>query len=525
MSNDAKATDWKSQLGTARPRQISIEHLWLVLPIFVQIIFGFRKQLNVLDFWWHLKVGDLILETKSLMRVDEFSFTALGSPFILQNWLAEVLYSLVHRVGGFEGLIFFNTMLLTAALIPIYSLCLQATRRIRPAALCMVLTLFVMPAFSWVRPQGFSVFLFATFLWVLSQWTKGNSRHLWFLPVAMLLWVNLHGAFVLGLGLVFLFLSLEGLRRVALGQQSDTQPYCQITTLSIAFGLTCLATLANPELHRVYEYVMSVARDAGSQLYVTEWQSPSIARVDGVLCFFAPFMLSLLVLLFTKRKLTLTELALYMGFAVFGLVSLRNGIWFALVVPTIVAPAIMELPPAKGLGAWGKRLLSSDRPRTASTAQRPALNLMMALILFAALVIYSPWVYQSFSGVPIWNPKTPISAMDYVDEHNLKGNIFHPQYYGDYLIWRLWPKQRTFIDGRVHVFGQDHVEDYLTTYVDSCWEQRLEKHDIRYLLLSKDENEKELSQQLVEKAKGSPNWQQIYEDELSVIFEKIAEVG
>ena len=115
--------------------------------------------------------------------------------------------------------------------------------------------------------------------------------------------------------------------------------------------------------------------------------------------------------------------------------------------------------------------------------------------------------------------------MDFVDEHNLKGIIFHPQYYGDYLIWRLWPKQRTFIDGRVHVFGQDHVEDYLTTYVDSCWEQRLERHDIRYLLLSKDENEKELSQQLVEKAKGSPNWQEIYEDELSVIFEKIEEAG
>jgi len=75
MSNDARAPDWKSQLGTVRPGQISIEHLWLVLPIFVQIIFGFRKQLNVLDFWWHLKVGDLILETKSLMRVDYDPFT------------------------------------------------------------------------------------------------------------------------------------------------------------------------------------------------------------------------------------------------------------------------------------------------------------------------------------------------------------------------------------------------------------------------------------------------------------------
>ena len=89
MANENAPTQLRHGIPIRNIRQFTIDHLWLLLPILCQIIFGFRKQLNLLDFWWHLRIGDLILETGTLPRIDEFSFPAAGATFVLQNWLAD----------------------------------------------------------------------------------------------------------------------------------------------------------------------------------------------------------------------------------------------------------------------------------------------------------------------------------------------------------------------------------------------------------------------------------------------------
>src|SRR5688572_19513886 len=80
---------------------LTIDHLWLGIPIFVLLWKTFLFPLPVLDFWWHLKVGEVIATTGSIPNVDAFSFTAAGKPFILQNWLAELTYYLLYRLGDF----------------------------------------------------------------------------------------------------------------------------------------------------------------------------------------------------------------------------------------------------------------------------------------------------------------------------------------------------------------------------------------------------------------------------------------
>src|SRR5690242_16114464 len=82
-------------MAPRKPRSVpavTIAHLWLALPIAVVVWFGFLRPIGVLDFWWHLKAGQIIVATRSIPRVDLFSFTCAGKPFVLQNWLAEVLY-------------------------------------------------------------------------------------------------------------------------------------------------------------------------------------------------------------------------------------------------------------------------------------------------------------------------------------------------------------------------------------------------------------------------------------------------
>ena len=135
--------------------------------------------------------------------------------------------------------------------------------------------------------------------------------------------------------------------------------------------------------------------------------------------------------------------------------------------------------------------------------------------MLGGCIISTPCLQPIVTGQPLWEEATPVGAVDFIEKNQLEGNIFHAQAYGDYLIWRLWPQQKSFVDGRVHVFGEQLVKDYANIFRDSCWEQRLEHYNIQYLFL-RVSNESE--QILQDKAKKSPNWELLYEDDLSVIL-------
>src|SRR6266852_2976439 len=99
--------------------KVTIDHLWLTVPIALTAGFGFLLKLRLVDFWWHLKAGEIIVTTRSIPKTDLFSFTAAGKQFILQNWLVEVIYYATYRAGGLALVVFLNTALLVLALLPI----------------------------------------------------------------------------------------------------------------------------------------------------------------------------------------------------------------------------------------------------------------------------------------------------------------------------------------------------------------------------------------------------------------------
>jgi hypothetical protein len=123
--------------------RITLEHLWLALPFFLIVTKGFLFPLPLLDFWWHLKMGEIIVTTHSIPRTDLFSFTAAGKPFIIQNWLSEVIYYKIYELGGFPLLVLLNTVLLAAALLPVYLLCREATSRTKLAVFAAFMAAFV----------------------------------------------------------------------------------------------------------------------------------------------------------------------------------------------------------------------------------------------------------------------------------------------------------------------------------------------------------------------------------------------
>lgn len=504
-----------------------MEHLWVMLALGNILWATSANPLRLLDFWWHLKVGEVIYTTKSIPRTDFFSFTAAGREFIYQNWLSELAYYLVYKLGGVPSLLFLHALAMTLAFGLVLYLCWGASRSLRMAAACTMLAEVLALRMTNARPQVFSFPLFAAFYLVLQHYRRRRGNHLWLLPPLMALWTNVHGAFVLGLGLVLMVMCAEFGKRVVQSPGAEILSSQEIATLGLIFLLTLLATGLNPEGYGVFSYVRSVQSDPASQNLVMEWQAPNIKCLCD-LPFFGAMFLGFMVFIYSTRRIDFTELVLFCAFAWLGLASVRNVIWFALIMAPILAgqlPFLDLSPIRKALGRfprghWMERC-GSRLQRSRSRGGHLLLNYLVALVLVMMTVLLSPWVRPHLPlprlSYGLVDPQTPLEAMRFIKERGIRGRIFHPQHYGDYLIWSLYPEQRAFIDGRVHLYGERLARDYLRILDASDWEALLAKYQIQFLLLDKTDAQ---SEGLLQAARTSDAWEEIYQDRLSVMYEK-----
>ena len=483
---------------------LKIQHLWTLLPFVFLMVVTFGTPLRLLDFWWHLKMGEVIVTTGSLPQTDIFSFTSSGKPFLLQSWLAEIFFYGLYVLGGFRLIVSGNAVLLALALLSVYSLCFRELRGPRVCALISLILIVPLVIYSNVRPQVFSILLFAFFNQLLSEFRWRDRDRLWLLPVLSVAWVNLHGGFPLGLGLIGIFW-LDALIATIRGEVPV--PARRLRKLTLTGAAAAVATLANPAGFRLYRDILAVLSDPPSQQFVTEWQAPQILDWTSLLGFYVPFAVTTLVLV-VNRRADAVDLILYLVFSIFGFSALRNAIWFAIVSPPLIARQLSSLIRSSG---------SQVHQATPATGD-PRFNLGFLVLMVAVVVGASPWVYPTLKEKPLWEPSTPARAVDFIESASLEGNFFHPQIFGDFLIWRLWPQHRSFIDGRVHLFDSDLVQDYFAVFGDSEWEERLRPYEIRHLFLSRSDP---ADDRLYGWAIASQNWNLLYIDDVAAVFEKI----
>jgi hypothetical protein len=329
---------------------------------------------------------------------------------------------------------------------------------------------------------------------------------------------------VLGLGLIAIYIMTEGCRRFIDPHGTDALTAAELRKLAVVFLLCGLATLINPETYKVYDYVQTVVTDPASRQFVVEWQPPKVNELLGIIIFYGPFFLGLVILAYSRIKPDFTEIALFFGFAVFALVSTRNAAWFGTVafpilsryLPIVDLQPLMALRRFRGID-WLFRLSEGT---SSETPVHYRINIVIAAAAMGVLIAQSPWIGPNLNKVPLWQKETPVGAADYIDQHRLTGNIFHPQIFGDYLIWRLWPQQKSFFDGRVHIFGLDFAKQYSLLLYDSHWEDILARWNIKYLLLQNTSDDEEV-RKAIESARTSGRWKQIYKDDVAVLFEKV----
>ena len=471
----------------------------LILCLFFMIL----RPIADPDFWWHLRTGQLIVQTHTIPHIDPFSYTKFGEPWITHEWLSEILIYALFRLGSYGLLIFIFSIIITGAFLLTY---LRSPAETRPYVAGFVLLLgAVSTAPTWgVRPQMLSLLLASLFLFLLDRYRQvGKLKFLIPLPLIMLIWVNLHAGYFLGFVLVGIYIAgglMEMLvARIFKREQVESVPtFRSILSLSITLGVCILATLANPNGIFIIIYPFQTLTSSSMQQFIQEWLSPNFHQM-----MWQPLAWLILALIgigmLSKKTISPINILLTIVFGYGALLSMRNIPFFALAAIPVLAEQVGSLI------------------KIHSTVYAPSrlFQLIVPILLGIILLITS----LRFIQVVKEQPKTetenfPKTAVDWLQENTPAGNLFNSYNWGGYLIWRLYPQYQVYIDGRADLYGDAFIFDYLSIYnAEPGWEDKLNHQDIKTVLVESDAPLANMLRQL-------PAWHVSFTDKGSVIFVK-----
>jgi hypothetical protein len=434
------------------------------------------------DTWWHLRTGEVILET-GIPSTDPFSWTAEGRQWTAHEWGSQAILAVIDAALGPRGLLLLAGLLVGAAFVLVRKTLRLVTRNDWIIAGALVAAL-CFSTITWsIRPHLFSILFFSLFLWVLVLHRAGQPpRLIWMLVPATAVWVNLHGAFVSGVLLLWIFGIVGLIERHPRSRQ----------LLAVAIAATAAGVL-NPSGLAIYLHPLHVARVSGE---IGEWQATGTRDVFGIL--FTIFVLSVPALLaLTKRKPEYALLGATLIFAAMGLGAVKN-VWMAGIVGAVTLAAGLQ---------------ASERiPRSRDAKDRERWLLIGGQVALSAAAVAFVWL--NFAGGSESQlrgesefPRGAAEALATMPE----GRMINPYNWGGYLIWKL-PDVPVSIDGRNDMYGEDllrrqfRIEEFKPGTLDL-----LDRHDVTYVLTQRD-------RPIAEGLRHIDGWKVAHQDRLSILF-------
>lgn len=366
------------------------------------------------DFGWHIRMGQLIL-SKGIPATDPFSYTMPSYPFVDHEWLTNVALFWLLSVVGYKGLAGIFTLIVLGALVLQWRAVVKDQRKF--IFIPFFLILMVLLFFFGVRPQVISWFFFSLMLFIVRDSGHFRKWRLW-LPVVFLVWANLHGGFPVGLA-ALLAASVYWLFK---GKYS-------VFTVSAVFLLCVGATFLTPYGWRTWWEVWMQMTDGSLRWNILEWM-PAIVIL--YFSFWTFFVFSIFFVIRYIKKFTFLDIFLYFGFLAAALSSVRHiPLW-----------AIIALP----MTTQGLFFLHQE----AAKIQYGSIRLAKALKGFFIIIFVISVLELLPAMLPVsgQNAAYPEKAVDYLNLHMPKGQVFSSYNWGGYLIWKL-PEKKVFVDGRM----------------------------------------------------------------------------
>ena len=484
--------------------KLSIRHVWLALTVAAAFIGPASSPIGLPDLYWTLLTGVWISNHRALLDTDPFtSAPHVVGPILNVQWLADLIFHGLDALGGLNMVVTGTAVVVATTYALLLAAALTASGHLRLSCVVVLIAYVLGSSNLSPRPQTLAYPLFALFLLAVmrAEWRK-DTRLLWLLPPATALWANLHGSFFTG----FVLLGcVAGGRFLSTGKVRAARPHL------IALGACLLASVVNPYGPGALVYVATIGSNPVIRDLVTEWAPTTISGLDGILFFCSVVLLGSLALK-SRLRLTITEILLLLAFGYLAWSSVRAIVWWGLVLAPVLA-----------------RLLGGVLPNVQPSGRdRPAINGLILAGIALLAVISLPWNKAALTILPanklgVFSDDTPVGAGEYLRTHDPPptGLMLNDQNWGGYLEWAAWPRHQVFLDGRFELHPPQVWFDYLDVVFPSArWPALLEKYDISYLVLSKEEHA-----DLVGEVRQTSNWRLDYEDDQAVVFSRIPSTG
>lgn len=450
----------------------------LVMALVIALIMGAvtQRPLSDPDTYLHLASGRWIVMNGEVPAVDVFSHSAAGRSWIAHEWLSQVILHGWYQAFGWSGLVFLGALIfgITLALVWVF-----VWRRLPwvYALTLLALSFFCLVTHFQVRPHVLAWPLLAGWTAHLIDRSEAGRAPSAAMLGVWVLWVNMHGSFALGL-VILGFFTIQ-----AILCQPDVRRGWLMFLVAALVG-----SLMNPAGWKLVLFAFELPMMA-SLAHLTEWAAPRFTGINPL----ALMVAFLLVMALSGRlrlapvRWILLVLLFYQAMSHARYVSL-----FGLLAPLLVAKGFqLERPWSSG---------SSVGPRQRAFM---GVTLMLACGVTAWLLVTKP--YQPSSRI------TPSTAVDALIAQQVQGAGLHFFNQGAYLLYRGVP---VFIDGRLDLYGNEHMRTYLDLVGASdpvAFEKRLTDLDISWSLFPRDAPINRFF-------RDNPQWSVLHEDPETVLF-------
>ena len=456
------------------------------------------------DIGRHIKLGEIIWQTKSVPRTNLLSYTAADFPFINHHWLSEVIFYGFYNFGGLTGVMVAKILILLAAYV--FLLLIVKERVDGITVLSFLLSLVLISMRTDPRPEIFTYLIAAIFFFVIYRVRDGKNgvNLLWLLPPLELLWVNFHIYFVIGLIIYGAFL-IERFFLKRLGRKE--------VMIGIALAL---ATLVNPNglrgalypLTILHNYDLPIAENYPILEFVRHYHA-WLFPYKFFLASIAAIALGIVLRLGTFKHY-LFEILLFVFLTISSFQLARNiGVYAVFSFPATVA-LFHNLKIREKFPTVNKVVLSG-------------------LIIFMAFFInsirtnafYENVNAQSRFGLSV--PKFMQQAVDFFQNNNLPGPIFNDIGIGSYLEWKLYPAQKAFSDNRPEAYPVSFWRDvYIPMQADyRIWRQKNSEYGIRSVIIDHMSIiNHPAGQRFLSSILKDPDWPLVFVNDHIVIFVK-----
>jgi len=476
---------------------------------------------------WHIRNGDLILQTTTITRADPFSATMNGERWYAWEWLFDVAVARIHQCAGLNGVVFFAALIIATAFAFTFVFSLRRGGSLPVTLVLLVLALGASAIHLFARPHVFSWLLAVIWLQSLDSSECADDpakyRKLIWLPVLMLFWVNVHGGFLLGLVLCGIYLIAGSVRLWRAKDFVERQRIRGwISRLSAFSAVSFFVGLINPFGYKLYTHVYQYLSDRFLMNHIDEFRSPDFHGLAQQ-CFAALLLIAIVTVAVAGRKLRTSDLFVLI-FAVYsGLYASRNLPISSLLMTLILAPLLSQALTSEAengsMPSRTRRFLSTINAFSARMARAesglrghlwPAMAVIAGLFLVTQPGKLGPneIMHAQFDA-----KRFPVAAVNAIQQRGIQEPIFSEDYWGGYLIFRLYPQNRVFVDDRHDFYGDAFLKRYLKIiHVEPGWETALKEMNPNYVLLTKKST-------LTNILKEVPQWKVVYEDETATLFQ------